>query len=234
MQPPPSLHQRAGWVLVVTSLASPALAAEQPCTGVTVTAHPGVVGRWPTLPERVRNAVAERSDIDHCARAHLGTSGETITLEVILDDGRSTIRELSAAEDVVPALEALLLVPPREAVETSGAVETVRPPHDAEKKLGRRSSPTRPPAMSEHDAAVPAERGELAQPEAGVGFLFSIGGGARTGDGQTSGNLGAMALLNLSGWLVGLDGRAVTYEVPPSDGIPQSAAELTAVAGYRF
>lgn len=234
MQPPPSLLQRAGWVLVVASLASPALAAEQPCTGVTVTAHPSVVTRWPTLSERVRSAVVERSDIDHCASAHLSTGGETITLEVILDDGRSTIRRLSAAEDVVPALEALLLVPPREAVTTTRAVETKRHPRDAETKRGRRSSPAGPPTMSERDTPVPAEREQLVEPEAGVGFLFSIGGGARAGDRQTSGHLGAMALLQVSGWLVGVDGRAVTYEVPLSDGIPQSATELTAVAGYRF
>lgn len=88
--------------------------------------------------------------------------------------------------------------------------------------------------MSERDAAELDEPSDLMERDASVGFLFSVGGGERLGDGQSSGNLGAMALLHLSGWLVGVDARAVTYEVPVSDGIPQSATELTAIAGYRL
>lgn len=225
------LH-RAGCALVVASLAGPALGAKPPCTGLIVTAEPGVVGRWPTLVERVRSALTERSDIDRCARAHLGQSGETIMLEVVLDDGRSTRRRLSSADDVVPALEALLLVPapaaPAPATETA---PRSRKPETKPVPLGPRA---RGLALSERDAAEPAEPGDRGERDAGVGFLLSVGGGERLGDGQSSGNLGAMALLYISGWLVGVDGRAVTYEVPLSDGIPQSATELTALGGYRF
>lgn len=232
MQPLRSPLHRAQWALVVASLARPALAAEPSCTGVTVTAHPSVVGRWPTLPARVRSALTERRDIDRCARAHLGTSGESITLEVALDDGRSTIRRLSSDADVVPALEALLLVPAPAA--PVPATESARRSREPETKMARRSSPARGPRMSERDAAEPAEPGVLPERDSSVGLLLSIGGGERMGDSQTSGNLGAMVLLRISDWLVGVDGRAVTYEVPVSDGIPQSATELTAVAGYRF
>lgn len=242
MQPLRSSLHRARWALVVASLARPALGAEPSCTGVTVTAHSSVVGRWPTLVERVRSALTERTDIDRCARAHLGTSRESITLEVSLDDGRSTIRRLSSAADVVPALEALLLLPepaepePAEPApaELAPATESARRPREPETKLAPLSSQARRPSMSERDAAELPEPGVLPERDRGVGLLLSIGGGQRMGDSQTSGNLGAMALLRISSWLVGVDGRAVTYEVPVSDGIPQSATELTAVAGYRF
>lgn len=217
----------AATVFVATTLAAPVPAAEQQCTHVTVTTEPPVVERWPSLAESVRLALTERSDIDRCARAHLGMSGEGITLEVMLNDGRSTVRRLSSADDVLPALEALLLVP-------APAAETARRSSDRKTKPAPLALRKPAPAMSEFDTIEQAEPRDLDERDTGVGFLFSVGGGARVGDGQTSDNLGAMARLLISDWFVGIDGRAVTYEVPVSDRIPQSALELTALGGYRL
>jgi len=202
-----------------TILARPTLAREQTCTVVAVAADPTLSERWPGLPERVRSALADRRDIDRCARVHLGSIGDILRLQVFLEDGRSAVRRVAAAEDVVPALEALLLVPSRQ--------PTAAPP-EAKLKPIERPKPAEPAEL--------AEPVEPVEPDAdrGVGVLFSIGGGARMGDGQSSGNLGAMVSVRVSDWLVGVDGRVVSYEVPEGDRIPQSAVELTAFGGHRF
>jgi hypothetical protein len=203
-------------------LAGPTLAAERTCTVLAVRAEPTVSERWPGLPERVRSVFSDRSDIDRCARVHLGSSGDTLTLEVVLEDGRSAVRRMSSAEDVVPALEALLLVPSR---------EPSAPPSDVKRTRSKPSAPAEPAEPTE-----PAEPAEPLAPHAGggVGFLFSVGGGARVGDHQASENLGVMATVRISHWLFGVDGRAASYEHPNSNQRPQSAVELTAFGGHRF
>src|SRR5688572_15666418 len=103
MQPPRSCVRTAAWMVTGTILARPTLAAEQTCTALAVLVEPTVSERWPGLPERVRSVFSDRRDIDRCARVHLGSSGETLTLEVVLEDGRSAVRRMSSAEDVVPA-----------------------------------------------------------------------------------------------------------------------------------
>lgn len=188
-----------------------------------VSADPAVDERWPDLHERVRRGLSGRSDIDRCARVHLGANGDGVTLQVTLEDGRSATRSVPGSEDVVPGLEALLLLPSPEA---TSAVLKPRATKRPAKQPRHGQAPT-----AVRDAGLAPE---VVDDDSGVGVALSFGGGARTGDGQVNSNLGAMAFVSVSDWLMGFDGRAVSYEVPRSGRIPQPALELTAVGGRRF
>jgi hypothetical protein len=145
---------------------------------------------------------------------------------VALPDGRSASRAASRPEDVVPTLEALLLVPPPEAQ---------APPSES------RSMPDQP---TQDGQAMPArDIPEALRPSAPIRsgpdqpsrlrIELSIASAARVGDGVTSLGLGALALLDISEWLVGFEGRVDRYQF--KDGGPSSAAlELAALAGRRF
>lgn len=223
MQPPRSFARAAGWVVLGTVLGRPALGANRTCEAVTVSAAPAVSARWPDLPERVRTSLDARGDIDRCARVHLALSGDGLTLEVALQDGRSATRWVPSSADVVPGLEALLLVPsPKPTAAPAARVASPK----AARRLTRRKT-----AASVSDQGLAAED---AGAEGDVGATLSLGGGARVGDGQVSSNLGVMALVIVSDWLMGFEARAASYEVPMSGHIPQPALELTAVGGHRF
>ena len=62
---------------------------------------------------------------------------------------------------------------------------------------------------------------------------LSLIGGARFGDGQASYGLGAQSFLDVSGWLVGFQGRADRYH-QLSGAQSQTALELGALAGKRI
>src|SRR6185312_16588753 len=98
------------WGALATGAAARAHAAPAPCPAVVVEADDGTLGRWPALAEQVRQAFAGREDVDRCARVRLRGIDGAIEVQVALPDGRSTSRVV-APEEVLPPLEALLLVP---------------------------------------------------------------------------------------------------------------------------
>jgi hypothetical protein len=85
-------------------------------------------------------------------------------------------------------------------------------------------------AVPDHDALAPSS----GQPPSRLRIELSVLTGGRIGDGQTGVGLGALSFLDLSGWLVGFEGRVDRYKPlsgGPTDG---SALELAVLGGRRF
>src|SRR5260370_10231229 len=92
--------------------AKAALAVEPTrCTTMVVEADVSLRDRWPDLPGEIRAAFEIRGDIDTCARIEMVMPDAAIVVRVALTDGRTASRSVSKREDVLPALEALLLLP---------------------------------------------------------------------------------------------------------------------------
>ena len=190
--------------------------------------------RWPELPEQVREAFETRTDIDACARVEVTLNDGSIAIGVTLPDRRSASRRVSRREDVLPTLEALLLVP-RPAPEAL-VVATSDP-----------SIPASAPTQTVQAAAIPVVPVPLAVPE-GDGKVarrasyppsrlrieLSVVTDARIGDGQTSVGLGALSLLDVDGWLVGFEGRADRDQRIGGGYDAGAALELAALGGRRF
>jgi hypothetical protein len=227
----------AGILLGVS--AQDARAAGPPCSPVAVEADASIETRWPALPKRVQGAFEAREDVDRCARIFLTSHEGMIDVEVALPDGRTAQRSVSRREDVVPALEALLIVP--QAPPTS--LESSSPSTSASVAVAAAapSTPAAAPRPAELPtptvASVPARESPAstkpAQPSSRLRIELSILTGARVGDGQASVGLGALSFLDLSGWLVGFAGRADRYRMLTGAN-SGSALELTALSGRRF
>src|ERR1700722_1571320 len=194
--------------------ASRAFAADPPCSPIAVAVDASVRARWPELPGQVRQAFEARSDIDTCARVELTMNEGSIAVGVTLPDGRAASRQVSRREDVLPTLEALLLVP-RVAVAGLGAEATA--PSIPASASAQEIQATAVLAIPIH-AAVPVhvvvpERDEMETrrepyPPSRLRIELSVLTDARIGDGQTSVGLGALSLLDIGGWLFGFEGRA--------------------------
>jgi hypothetical protein len=214
------------WGALEVLAGSDARAAAGPCASasIVVEADPATLGRWPELPERVRAAFAERRDIDTCARVHVGLVGGTIDLEVSLPDGRSTSR-LARLEDVVPALEALLLVP----TEAAPATPATPPPSAASTRFASTVVEVRT------DGSGPATTSPGAPPSR-FGAELSLGAGVHRGGGQTSASLGASSFLEAARWLVGFTARLDRYDgaAAGASGDAPAALEIGALVGRRF
>jgi hypothetical protein len=187
--------------------ARPAAAAGRPCQPLAVETDAGVRAQWPEAPQLVRAAFAGRDDVDACARVALGMNGGSIAVKVVLLDGRATVRTVSQPEDVVPALQALLLVPTRPAA-------------------------GRPVTLAAPPAATPAARVVADEPSR-LAIELAVAVGARVGDGQTGGGVGALSFLDMGGWLLGCAGRADVYG-PVGDAPPAAALELALLGGRRL
>jgi hypothetical protein len=212
-----------------------AFAEGPPCARVTIEADASIETRWPELPERLRDAFQAREDVDRCARIVLTSRDPMIGVEVTLADGRSAHRSVPRGEDLIPALEALLILPqapPTRAEPSSPAAIGASAPSTA------RATPPSPafaafaaPTL----ASVPARDAPgstPAQPSSHLRIELSILTGARIGDGQASVGLGAVSFLDLSGWLVGFAGRADRYETLGA-AHTASALELSMLGGRR-
>ena len=112
-------------VVGVLGVPCPALGDEGACSPMSIEADAGVLGRWPALPSRVREAFSGRSDVDACARVTLTSKDRSIAVAVVLPDGRSASRSVARSVDVVPTLEALLLVPRRELTASASDLPSV-------------------------------------------------------------------------------------------------------------
>jgi len=207
----------------------PAVARTASCPVPTIAADASVRARWPGLIERVQESFDARDDIDTCARVELRADVDAVIVHVLLADGRSASRPVSRREDVVPTLEALLLLP--EPLEPAPLPAT--DPSDLQPPVAPLASPptSQPAAALEpaRDLAHPSAR-----PSSHIGFELSALTGARIGDGQMSVGLGALSFLDLSGWLVGFGGRVDRYrrlDESPTDG---GALELAVLAGRRL
>jgi hypothetical protein len=197
---------------------SPARAADPGCAPAPIDTDPLVRAAWPDLPDRLQGLLAGRRDVDTCARISIRLDQATFVVEVALPDGRSASRSVARKDEVVPTLEALLLLP----------LPAARPP---EAEPVRAADPgvdrDRIPVVSAGPQRLAtAARGEFR-------LEFSLAAGARLGDGQVGVGLGARTLFDLRGWLVGFEGATQRYGA--TGGGPGAAVlELAVLAGRRF
>jgi hypothetical protein len=210
--------------LGVTVCAQAGSAAERTCLTTTVTSDARFRARFPELLARIQDDLGARSDFDACARITLRVEDDaTIRIAVTLPDGRTAAREVFQSHDVLPTLQALLLVPERPVREnTPVAVATKSPP-------ARISNPAEPEPQRSDRA------GASSRPTTGrdARVELSLVAGARIGDGQFGAGGGVQSLLDASGWLFGFLGRADRYQ-PVAGGDPDVAIELGLLMGRRF
>jgi hypothetical protein len=210
-------------------LASPSWAAEQSCSTLSVETDRLTRVRHPDLAERVQQAFSDRADVEPCARISLSLRQTAIEIEVALPDGRSALRSLDRAEDVVPTLEALLLVPessssrlssPRLLPAAPASRPKPRPPS------ARQVTPREEDPVLDRGAALPADESGRSP------FRIELSGalGVRAGDSRLGVGLGLSSFLQISSWLVGFQGRIDQYQ-GPDDGV--GMIELGVLAGKR-
>jgi len=216
------------WGILCALGPATALAAQPACPAAMIVSDQALRSRWPDLVPRVRDEVLSRDDIDACASIKLRLAADTtIRVEVALPDGRVATREALRPEDVIPVLQALLLMPEPllvRAVPThSRATDSTNPPSRPRIRAAERFTTDSPGANGP----------TLGSRAGGLGVELSVIGGARFGDGQASYGLGAQSFLDISGWLVGFEGRADRYH-QLSGAQAQTALELGVVAGKRI
>lgn len=208
-----------------------ALAAERACQAIAIEPDSGFRANFPELLERIRSELVARADIDACARVALRVEDTAdISVSVVLPDGRTASRSVGRRDDVLPTLQALLLVPEHApgspVVPTAPAAAPAAP-----------TAVAKPPA-SPRVLAHPSERPERDLPPSPstprqFGFELSAISGVRVGDGQFGYGGGVLSFLQVQNWLVGFQGRADGYRsIYGSD--PETALELAILAGHRF
>jgi hypothetical protein len=194
-------------------------AVEHPCPGPNVTADAALRQRYPELLEQLRSELADRASVDACASVELRAETASVAVSVELPDGRATTREVSRVEDVLPTVQALLLVPEMDRREAKPT--TPVPP------LAREAEPrNEAPHPSEHDASP------LPRREREHGFELSLVSGVRVGDGQYGYGAGVLSFIEIRRWLIGFQGRADGYRaLRGSD--PETALALGVLFGRR-
>jgi hypothetical protein len=207
---------------------------------MVVKADAEVLSLFPELPSRIRRTFADQVGVDTCAQVHLSMNHPAITVDVTLSDGRSASRSVPEREDVMAVLTALLLVPPSESLQAAadGSTEPVGAPAPAESsKSGVVSKPEpkkqlQRPTWRVGTDAEPTQDSIEDAAGGGLGIELSVVTGARIGEDQTCVGLGALSLLDISGWLLGFQGRAESYTAQPSPS--RTAFSLSALGGGRF
>jgi len=192
----------------VVALAAADAKAAPACAPVAVATDANVRRRWPDLADQVQRAFEQRDDVDACARIDITIMGAAVVLKVTLPDGRTAARSGLRREDVLPALEALLLLPESGAVaappaataaaETAATPARVQPPARIEANITILPQPAPPP---------PADRGSRVRIELGLGIE------GRAGDGQMGAGVGVASFLELAHWLLGFQARIDRYQL---------------------
>jgi hypothetical protein len=227
-----SMGRYAAMLSALTAVgASPAFAAERGCAPAPVETEAAVRAKWPDLPDRIRGVLEGHGDVDTCARVRIRFDQATFVLEVALPDGRSTSRSLARIDDVVPTLEALLLLPlpdPRPEAEPVRAAKPGVPATAVARPGDLRPGARDPtPALSASFERAGSETRDWLRLE------LSLGARARVGDGQTGVGFAALTLFDLRGWLVGFEGARQDYGSRDS-GAGATVLELAVLAGRRF
>jgi hypothetical protein len=198
-----------------------ASAAELRCPAVRVEADADVREAYPDLADRIRGEFGERPDVDACARVALrARDGREIEVSVALPDGRTSSRRVAEAEDVVPTLQALLLIPVSE------------PPLRAEPARSAPLIAVPPRTTARVDATSDSRLVAPRNGERELGVELSALTGARAGDRQLAYGAGALSLVEVSRWLIGFEGRIDAYR-STSGSDPESALELALLFGRR-
>lgn len=214
--------------LVVSRSAAATPAA---CSTMTVTADARTRDRYPDVESAIRIAFEERSDIDACARVDVRSERANLRVDVRLPDGRAASRLVARPEDLVPTLEALLLLP------AAAREEASVPPAASDAEAPPDTATASDPVILSVAPAAEAPTHAPARPTSTststhLGFELSAVAGARVGDGQVGGGAGAVSSLDIAGWLVGFSGRYDQYAAGGSIVVP--ALELALLVGRRI
>ncbi len=225
--------------LVITARARPAAAHAAPaCAPAPVVTDATVRRRWPDLPVQIRQTFEHRDDIDACARIDIAITGVAVIVKVTLPDGRTAARSVLRREDLLPALEALLLLP------ESGSDAVAAPPA-ATTAAGPAAKPVRVerPERIAATVTIIAQQPPAPSTDGGTGthlrIELGLGVEARAGDGQVGAGFGVASFLELAHWLLGFQARIDGYRLLAGDtstsgGSGSMALELDALAGRRF
>ena len=178
---------------------------------LVVEADEEVRALWPELPDRLRGTLTARPGLDSCVHIELRRQGSSLTVRVSLPDGRSAARDVPEQQDVLPTLEALLLLPGELQTEEPSAPPSVVP--SRQPPMPRSAQPSSQPVRARMLPMSPTspERDSTPTSSRGPGFELTLLGSARVGDGQSAWGLAALSSLNVSGWLAGFEGRASGY-----------------------
>ncbi len=215
-----------GSLLVVIALVWPRSAFgddAKRCDSISIDADAHVRARWPDLLTRARVAFEDRTDIDACARVTLAHA-DKLRIEVTLPDGRVAVRSVTHVEDVVPVLEALLVVP---AIEAPAPATNEAEPEPI----------VTPVTEHVHDTSSPPADRVVLPPttrptsKTRAAFELSALAGARMAGAPVSAGAGALAFADVNRWLVGLGARVDGYRVQARS---TTVLELAALAGHRF
>jgi hypothetical protein len=202
---------------ILTARSAPA--AERRCPAVGVEVDAGVQAAFPDLVERIHDEFRARPEVDTCARVGLRLRDDDIEVSVALPDGRTSSRTAADAEDVIPTLQALLLIPAPASLEQAEPAETsplVVVPARTTARVDDSSDSKRGASTDERE----------------LGVELSVLTGARAGDWQVAYGVGALSLVEVSRWLFGFEGRVDAYQ-SMSGSDPESALELALLLGRR-
>jgi hypothetical protein len=204
-------------VALLDPRATLAAASERGCAGPQVEANAEFRSRFPELLVQLSSSLPGGKQVDPCAVVELRASEAGIVVTVALPDGRVAAREVAGDEDVLPALQGLLLVPePRPTPARSAPARSVAQRGEAP----RGATQDAPPAVTTTRARE-------------YGFELSVLSGARAGDGQYGYGGGVLSFVEIKRWLLGFQGRADGYRsLQGSD--PETALALGLLLGRRF
>ncbi len=217
-----------------------ALAAERDCPGPSIEGDAAFREHYPELLERLRAELPARAHIDPCAVVQLRWETPVIVVAVSLPEGRAAARDVARHEDILPTLQALLLVPEDSPATTTAATGFDPTPTAAMPTPTARSAPVAAPraprVVVRRERRYAPERDSLPAEAVGprtFGFELSLVGGTRAGDGQFGYGAGVLSFMQIKGWLVGFQGRADGYRaIQGSD--PETALALGLLSGRRF
>lgn len=208
-----------------------ARAAAPECASMTVAADTSTTALWPDLKGQIESRFAAEPAVDSCASVRLERLPNAIAVEVALTDGRVASRSVARAEDVIPVLEALLLVPEGSPSESTGSGSAPGPAESASAAAdGAPPNATARPPQEDTANAPPGFVPEEAEPRRGrskVAIELGALGDVRGGDLPTTLGVGLRSTLELWGWLVGADVRV-------RNGSGEPTYELAGVLGHRF
>ncbi|HET6337930.1 MAG TPA: hypothetical protein VFG30_32135 [Polyangiales bacterium] len=227
---------------ILAGLFAPAVRAlDSSCPELAVEVNPLLRSRWPDARKRVGETFEARDDIEACARVRLRLRGRSIVVDVVLPDGRVASRSVARREDVVPTLEALLLVLQPLTAEAEIELERAALPEPERQPAPPQPQPAQPATELTLASGRPVvDRGassptlaETSHSDSSLGFEFSIATGVRIGAGQVGLGLGALSFLDIAGWLLGVEGRVDQYQ-RVTDGLAAAALEIALLLGRRF
>jgi hypothetical protein len=190
---------------------------------------------WARELEAVREDLAERADVDHCASLLLVGTTDGARVVVTLVDGRSTVRRVANPVDLRATVTALVLVPTPPEV---GSPPAVGPASS--------DSPAAAPP-TQHPDAPSAARLDAAARDTGphpplatrrARLDLAATGGARWSGRSPGGAVGALAEMASGPWVVGVTGQWDSYAISrassTSAGFTAQGFEIGAEAGHVF